>query len=76
MRFRVTAADAPLTVQFEPSGMEYELSVGEHIDVEWPPVAPGDIAGDIDYGPTMVTIGARGTGYARAWNSEGVEVTT
>jgi hypothetical protein len=76
MRIRVSAADDPLTVQFEPSGMEYELAPGEHMDVEWPPVAPGEIAGDVDYGAEMVTISARGTGFARAWNTEGVEVTT
>ncbi|MEU0369965.1 hypothetical protein ABZ070_06810 [Streptomyces sp. NPDC006283] len=76
MRFRVSAVDEPLTVQFEPSGMEYDLSPGEFMDVEWPPVAPGEIAGDIDHGPGMVTVTARGSGYARAWNAEGVEVTT
>lgn len=68
--------DAPLTVQFEPSGMEYELSPGEYMDVELPPVALSEIAGDVDYGPGMVTVSARGRGFARAWNAEGIEVTT
>lgn len=76
MRIRVSAANGPLTVQFEPSGMEYELSPGEHMDVEWPPVAPGGVAGDIDHGAGTVTISARGTGFARAWDTDGVEVTT
>ncbi|MEU7279472.1 hypothetical protein AB0A69_11925 [Streptomyces sp. NPDC045431] len=76
MKFRVAAVEAPLTVRFEPSGMEYELSPGEHVDVEWPPVAPGEIAGDIEYGPGTVTIVERGRGFSRAWNAAGVEVTT
>jgi hypothetical protein len=49
MRIRVSAVNDPLTVQFEPSGMEYELAPGEHMDVEWPQVAAGEVAGDIDH---------------------------
>jgi hypothetical protein len=56
--------------------MEYVLSPGEHMDVEWPPVAPGEIAGDIDHGAGTVTVSARGSGFARAWNAQGAEVTT
>ncbi|MET9421461.1 MULTISPECIES: hypothetical protein [unclassified Streptomyces] len=76
MRIRVSAVDELLTVQFEPSGMEYALSLGEHMDVEWPPVAPGEVAGDIDHGDGTVTISARGSGFVRAWNAVGVEVAT
>ncbi|MGW7355961.1 hypothetical protein ACWGI0_04585 [Streptomyces sp. NPDC054802] len=76
MRIRVSAANDPLTVQFEPSGMEYELAPGEHMDVEWPQIAPDEVAGDIDHGAGMVTISARGTGFTRAWDTAGIEVTT
>ncbi|MFH8928326.1 hypothetical protein ACH4D4_14850 [Streptomyces pristinaespiralis] len=76
MKVRLSAVDGPLTVQFEPSGMEYVLSPGEHMDVEWPPVAPGEIAGDIEHGAGTVTVSARGSGFARAWNAQGAEVTT
>ncbi|MFG3405720.1 hypothetical protein [Streptomyces sp. NPDC048142] len=77
MRIRIAAFDAPLTLQFEPSGMEYDLSPGEHMCVAWPPVGdPGAVTGDIEYAPGLVTVSARGTGYVRAWNADGVEVTT
>ncbi|MFE8936615.1 hypothetical protein ACFYNX_03835 [Streptomyces sp. NPDC007872] len=76
MRFRVSAVEAPLVVQFEPSGMEYDLDPGDHLDVEWPPVPDGEVAGDVVYAPGMVTVAERGPGHSRAWNSDGVEVTT
>ncbi|MFD6812198.1 hypothetical protein, partial [Streptomyces anthocyanicus] len=69
MRFRVSAVEAALVVQFEPSGMEYELAAGDHLVVEWPPVPDGEIAGDVEYAPGMVTIAERGSGHSRAWNS-------
>ncbi|MFD6944538.1 hypothetical protein, partial [Streptomyces roseolus] len=51
--------------------MEYELAAGDHLVVEWPPVPDGEIAGDVEYAPGMVTIAERGSGHSRAWNSDG-----
>jgi hypothetical protein len=78
MRIRISAAEEPLTVQFEPSGMEYELPPGDHMDVEFPPAATGEPGGYLDHAPGMVTVSASAyaPGFARAWNADGEEVTT
>lgn len=78
MRIRISASEGPLTVQFEPSGMEYDLSEGEHMDVEFPPVPEGEVGGYVDHVPGMVTVSeaVSSPGFTRAWNAQGEEVTT
>ncbi|MFI6459666.1 hypothetical protein [Streptomyces sp. NPDC050538] len=76
MRIRIAAFVGPVTVQFEPSGMEYELSEGEHLDVEFPPAPDGEVGGHIDHSPGMVTVSEPLTspGMSRAWNAAGEEI--
>ncbi|MFG3020918.1 hypothetical protein ACGFZQ_20620 [Streptomyces sp. NPDC048254] len=78
MRVRISAFVGPLTVQFEPSGMEYELAEGDHLDVAFPPVPEGQVGGHIDHSPGMVTVSESisSKGWTRAWNAAGEEITT
>ncbi|MGW0858529.1 hypothetical protein [Streptomyces sp. NPDC002690] len=58
--------------------MEYELSEGEYLDAEFPPVPEGEIGGHVHHSPGMVTISEPATSpeTTRAWNMRGEEVTT
>ncbi|MEU1159776.1 hypothetical protein ABZ372_02670 [Streptomyces sp. NPDC005921] len=78
MRIRISAYEGPLTVRFEPSGMEYELSSGDHLDVLFPPAPDDQVAGHVEYVPGTVTVFASSDvpGFTRAWNANGEEVTT
>ncbi|MEU9452098.1 hypothetical protein [Streptomyces sp. NPDC048277] len=78
MRIRISAYEGPLTVQFEPSGMEYELSLGDHLDVLFPPAPDDQVGGHVAYVPGMATVFASSDapGFTRAWNANGEEVTT
>ncbi|MFD3804874.1 hypothetical protein ACFWTC_14855 [Streptomyces sp. NPDC058619] len=37
--------DTPITVQFEPQGTEFELAPGDHLVVQWPVPAKGQLLG-------------------------------
>lgn len=73
MQFRVISQGVdPLTVVFEPVGMETILRSGDYITVEW----GGDEPGEIVHRPEYLEIGdpVGGVGLTRAWNSSGEEI--
>lgn len=71
MKIVVTAPERPLTVRFEPSGMEHKLAARDHLVVEWgEPGEPGDFVGSIEYWSDEVVV-SYGRVQMKAWDSSG-----
>lgn len=62
----------PLTVQLEPSGMEYVLKPGDHFIFEWPE-GDGKLLGGFYHSATSLTVD-QGSADIRLWNSHGEEL--
>ncbi|GIG56057.1 hypothetical protein Lfu02_04290 [Longispora fulva] len=77
MRIRFTAdGPEPLSVTFEPSGMEYEIASGAYVDVEWP---AGDstvngLSAEVEHSSYGLRIVNHSDAIARAWDSHGEEL--
>lgn len=72
-RFQVAGGDEPLTVQFEPVGMQVVVEPGDHIIVEF----QGETTGWIQHLPELLAVGG-GADHGRvlAWHSDGREIDT
>ncbi|MFJ3229870.1 hypothetical protein [Streptomyces sp. NPDC086787] len=75
MKFRVQAGpDAATTVVFEPWGEEHELAPGDHIDVDFPLAADGELTMGVEYGPGRIVLHQEVIATARVWDSSGREI--
>jgi hypothetical protein len=73
-RFEVSGHEEPLTVQFEPSGLQVHVAAGDHIVVEF----HGAAIGSIQHLSGMLVLGGGTEEYGplKAWHSDGREIET
>ncbi|MFI5620504.1 hypothetical protein [Streptomyces sp. NPDC051567] len=75
MRFILSAGqETSITVQLEPSGVEYTVNRGDYLIVEWPDGGEGSLLGGIDHSPNGLVVSEPQGGMSRIWNSNGKEL--